>query len=295
VSDTAAPHVLDATPSRLALNAGFYLGVPIFIAFAFTWISAGQMAQHLPRDIALLYWLGLFMPKWLAMDLATRLVSRAGRRWSPAPWLCALTGAVIGCIAYKPLAVAYLDMFLGAFGSYMPAEFAFVGVEPIWPGSLDAVGTMIIQNGVSIGLWTFAVVAYVRVWGVPAYLRPAPAAVAGVHPWIQPAQPRLPVFMQRTRGLAEARLLAIQAEDHYIRVITDSGDDLVLYRFSDALEELAQRLGYRVHRSYWIAKDAVSAVECENKNYIAILANGLRVPISRSNIGLLRAEGLISG
>jgi len=281
---------IDSARSRLALNAGFYLGAPVFIAFVFTWISAGQMAQHLPRELALLYWLGLFVPKWLAMDLATRAVWFATKRWSPAPWLCALPGAALGSIAYKPLAVSYMERFIASTEAYLPAGFVFDGVEPIFPVSMADIGVMIIQSGVSIGFWTFAVVAFVRVWGVPAYLKPsAVAPIDGEAPIV----PRIPVFMQRTRGLVDAELLALQAEDHYIRVITDRGEDLVLYRFSDALEELAARPGYRVHRSYWIASHAVKSISTENKNFVAELKNGRRIPISRSNVGLLRAEGLI--
>jgi DNA-binding LytR/AlgR family response regulator len=99
--------------------------------------------------------------------------------------------------------------------------------------------------------------------------------------------------MSKTRGLADAKLIALQAEDHYIRVITDRGDDLVLYRFGDALAEVSALQGLRVHRSYWIARDAIAAVEFAAKTYSVVLSNGRRVPVSRSYIALLRSSGLI--
>jgi hypothetical protein len=289
----------DSLPARLMAQygstVGFYIGAPLFIAFCFTWISAGQVAQHLPRDLAFVYWAGLFVPKWFALDLATRIVHQLTRRWTPPVWLCALCGGALGSIAYKPIAVFYMEQFTAAFGPYLPEGFAFIGIEPVYPTSMTDVGTLLAQNGVSISFWIFGVVAFVRLWQTPRYLvvaTPTPAAPTLAEAEVSQST-RIPIFMQRTRGLAQAKLLALQAEDHYVRVITDRGDDLVLYRFSDALEELRAHPGFRVHRSYWVAREAVQAVQTENKNHVAILSNGLRVPISRANIGLLRAEGLI--
>jgi hypothetical protein len=255
------------------------------------------MAQHLPAHFAFLYWLGLFLPKWAAMDLATRGVWFVVRKHNPSPWLCALPGGAIGSIAFKPLAVLHLERFIAAMQSHLPLGFAFEGLEPVFPSSLADIGLLIVQNGVSIGLWTFAVVAFVRVWEAPGYLRPKLRPAGANEPSLGSVETetgRIPHFLQRTRGLAQSQLLAIRAEDHYVRVIADSGEDLVLYRFSDALEELRDKPGYRVHRSYWVARDAIVTIEPENKNYVAVLKNGLRVPISRSNVGLLRAEGVIA-
>jgi hypothetical protein len=297
VSETTAE---DSLPTRLMVRygstAGFYLGAPLFIAFCFTWISAGQVAQHLPRDLAFAYWTGLFVPKWFALDLATRIVHQMTRRWAPPVWLCALCGGALGAIAYKPLAVFYMEQFTTTFGPYLPDGFAFVGIAPVFPTSMTDIGTLLAQNGVSISFWIFGVVAFVRVWQTPRYLVTATSTPAS--PTTSEAEvsqsTRIPIFMQRTRGLAQTKLLAVQAEDHYVRVITDRGDDLVLYRFSDALEELRSFAGFRIHRSYWVAREAVRSIETENKNYFALLSNGLKVPISRANIGLLRAEGLIA-
>jgi hypothetical protein len=38
----------------------------------------------------------------------------------------------------------------------------------------------------------------------------------------------------------QARLIAVEAHDHYLKVHTDAGDELITLRFSDALAELAQ-------------------------------------------------------
>ncbi len=46
----------------------------------------------------------------------------------------------------------------------------------------------------------------------------------------------------------DATLIAVEAEDHYLRVHTDAGEELVTARFGDALAELAGARGFRTHR-----------------------------------------------
>lgn len=48
-----------------------------------------------------------------------------------------------------------------------------------------------------------------------------------------------------------ARLIAVEAHDHYLKVHTDAGAELVALRFSDAMDDLKQAYGRRVHRSWW--------------------------------------------
>lgn len=59
---------------------------------------------------------------------------------------------------------------------------------------------------------------------------------------------RLPM---KLRGAA---IRAVQAEDHYLRIHTDRGSDLILMRLSDAVEELEGLEGARTHRSWWVAR-----------------------------------------
>lgn len=82
--------------------------------------------------------------------------------------------------------------------------------------------------------------------------------------------------------LRTAHLLAIEAEDHYLRVHTDSGSDLILMRMTDACAMLTEVPGARVHRSWWVAQAAVNASEHRAGRMTLDLASGLQVPVSRS-------------
>jgi hypothetical protein len=88
-----------------------------------------------------------------------------------------------------------------------------------------------------------------------------------------------------------ARLIALEAEDHYVRVHTDAGSELVSMRFSEAIEELALAHGYRLHRSWWVFADAVEAVRWKRGGGEAKLAGGIMAPVSRSCAAALKQAG----
>jgi hypothetical protein len=89
----------------------------------------------------------------------------------------------------------------------------------------------------------------------------------------------------------QARLIAIQAEDHYLRVHTDAGEELVALRFADALAELAGVHGYQTHRSWWVSADAIAAVKWRKGSGEVQLAGGLAAPVSRTYGPRLKAAG----
>lgn len=83
-------------------------------------------------------------------------------------------------------------------------------------------------------------------------------------------------------------ILALEAEDHYVRVHTLHGSALILMRLADAAALIDARLGLRVHRSWWVAKDGVRAVERTPGRAIARLVDDRAVPISRRYLSAAR-------
>jgi hypothetical protein len=88
-----------------------------------------------------------------------------------------------------------------------------------------------------------------------------------------------------------ARLIAVEAEDHYLRVHTDQGSELISARFADALTELAGVAGFQVHRSWWAAADAIEGVRWRRGRGELKLAGGLVAPVSRTHAAGLKAAG----
>jgi hypothetical protein len=96
------------------------------------------------------------------------------------------------------------------------------------------------------------------------------------------APPASPDFLRRIPPALGRDLLALEMEDHYLRIHTALGSDLVLMRLRDALAELGEKRGLQVHRSWWVATGAVASVDRTPGRPILVLRNGLKVPVSKT-------------
>lgn len=133
---------------------------------------------------------------------------------------------------------------------------------------------------ISFGVMLLRQLAWRGVWTVRTAAEPNDAAPAS-----DPFHQRLSA-KRRT-----ARLLAVEAQDHYLRVHTEAGDELITARFSDALMELSRLPGYQTHRSWWVAAGAIEAVRWRRGRGELRLAGGLTVPVSRTHAAVLKREG----
>ena len=67
----------------------------------------------------------------------------------------------------------------------------------------------------------------------------------------------------------------------------------MLLRFSDALQDVAPKLGLQVHGSHWVRYDAIDKAEPRGDAAPLILTNGSSVPVSRGHMPKLRAKGFL--
>jgi hypothetical protein len=95
-------------------------------------------------------------------------------------------------------------------------------------------------------------------------------------------------------GFAEDALWAIEAEDHYVRlVLADGRAPLITARFGDALAQVSHIKGCRIHRGRWVADTAVAGIERDGRAWRAVLPDGRRLAVSASHIGSIRERGWI--
>lgn len=230
-----------------------------------------------------LYW-GVLTPlMWVQTGLILAWMRQAtwGKRlgWPLAPALAALAGAVPTLFE-----VAWAEGISRLGGALTPLSmlktygdvclFALALAIP-----LDRIGGMAVAPG-----------------AVPVRPKAAPpATLAEPEADTAAAPPRVTVpcpFLDRLPSRLGRQLLALSAEDHYLRVHTTLGEDLLLCRLSEAEAELSSFPGLRVHRSWWVARAAVTGSRRMGEKQVLTLNNGLEVPVSRTYLQSARAAGL---
>lgn len=126
---------------------------------------------------------------------------------------------------------------------------------------------------------TAGVVAALLVFDVPRPAAPvgAPASIA---------------ILERVPLPQRGRLLALSVDDHYVDIITDRGKTLALMRLADAMREAVAVPGLQIHRSHWVALEAVKRVHRTGGKAEIELSNGMRLPVSRGYAAAVKAAGL---
>lgn len=232
--------------------------------------------QDLAPAARLAYWGGLILFGFLAFQataaagvaVAGRVAARTGR---DVPWTAVVVPVTLLANGLITTAVAAVEAALDR------SSFSSMG-------------------GIA-GLYAYCLVVTVLVTVLP--LRAELLSRGYLHPPAPPAPPpeRSPAaapFLARIPPRLGRDLLALEMEDHYLRIHTTRGSDLILMRLRDAVAELDGFPGLRVHRSFWVAQAAVAGVERRpDGKLLLVLSNGLTVPVSRTHAPAVRAAGWV--
>lgn len=246
---------------RISIDRGLLRGLGVALAAGVVLALTGAFGMDgTSLQFRLGYWLPVMVGGALWGHLCSRLVERyldMDRR----PWLAviALTLVMSGPLAIMVWVVT--GLFFDDDRSVTLARLPdFLGPVLIVTGTLSALNVFLARTPVQTH-----------------------AAAAGG----KPARflDRLPF---KLRG---SIIRAVQSEDHYLRVHTDRGSDLILMRLSDALAELEGLEGAQTHRSWWVAKDAVRGVSRGDGRATLTLEGGLEAPVSRRYAKALREAG----
>lgn len=108
---------------------------------------------------------------------------------------------------------------------------------------------------------------------------------------VAPKQITSKILLRLQPELHDAELWALGAEDHYVRVITNTGNDLILVRFADAISEADGIEGLRVHRSWWVARQGIDRIAKRTEGGVIFLKNGVEIPISRRRMTDVKSAG----
>ncbi len=223
-------------------------------------LTGGFGTGSAPLWLRLAYWIPVMLMGGLWGQVCSQLIER----WidlDERPWLTvvALTAAITG-------PVSVLVWFVT--GLIFQQKIYPLGLLPLMVGPVLTVTAALSTINVFVGK------------SQPIQTH---AAQTGTAPARFPD--RLPM---KLRGAA---IRAVQAEDHYLRIHTDRGSDLILMRLSDALDELEGLEGAQTHRSWWVAREAVRDVARGDGRATLTLEGGVTVPVSRRYAKALRDAG----
>lgn len=102
-----------------------------------------------------------------------------------------------------------------------------------------------------------------------------------------------PRLHERLPANFDSDVFALESEDHYVRVHGANQSELVLMRLRDAIAEMDDVPGEQTHRSWWVARAAVAAVEGNGRNREIRLVNGKAVPVARDSVDRLQRAGFL--
>ncbi|MDQ2105037.1 LytTR family DNA-binding domain-containing protein [Azospirillum isscasi] len=227
----------------------------------------------------LAYWGGLIGLGSLTFELLTLAATRLLRQRA-AGWRAMLGGVLLAVAVLMTLTVALLERTLRGMDLLHPLGLAELFVYVVLVTLLTSAAPIWLELR-DRGLLT-----------APAPLPSPPPPPPPDDAAATSGDPREPAFLARLPARLGRDLLALEMEDHYVRVHTAEGSDLILMRLRDAIAELAGLDGMQVHRSHWVAAAAVAGVERKPDGKLVLtLRNGLRVPVSRSHTAAVRAAG----
>jgi hypothetical protein len=271
--------------------------------------------------VSVLWWAATWLVAWTMNEILSRVAAAGLRPWRPPLWIVLLIGALTAGLLSRWWTVPLFELF--TFVEEPPLAEAYRNA-PRDLSDPEYVARLLQALFSGCVAWVVANYVFERFTRVPRFADStaprawlagdAPGRVAaanvedaaagsdvatpgGVQAASAPSTPATaPRFLQRMTKYPGTRLdqvHAVEAEDHYIKVHTDAGAELVYYRFTDAIDDLRPHDGLQVHRSFWVRRAAVERVDTSGRQWELVLPRGLRVPVSRANQGAIRLAGLV--
>lgn len=240
--------------------AGWARGLAIAVAAAaFLTFSGAFGTGDAPLAIRAGYWFTLMVVGFFFGSFIARFFFRDERRRAWPVWLRVLSASLLIAIPFTVFVGVGSRIFFGSRMSLAGWPVLFISVLSV-ALALTAINMLVETRRAAI---THATAT------PPKFLDRLPLKLRGAEVW------------------------AVEAEDHYLRLHTSKGQDLILMRLADAVAELEGIEGAQVHRSWWVSRDAITDAKRGDGRATLTLKDGSEVPVSRTYAGLLRERGWI--
>lgn len=178
----------------------------------------------------------------------------------------------------------------------LPMTIVEVSVEAIVPQAADyddsrfrEISPWLAAAGEYLTILSIVLPINVLLWVFIDQRRAAPASPADA-----PEALTEPAFLTKASSLDIGDVIALSSEEHYVRVWTVEGSELIYGRLGDAIADMPDSLGMQVHRSWWVADAGVVRSKRGERRYRLELLNGMLVPVSDRFTKQARARGLLN-
>jgi LytTr DNA-binding domain len=263
------------TNGRLA----FWLGFPVALGLFSGWNQIGMIAPALPAVWSMIYWLLLSLIMWFGLGAGTWLAMRYCGRFGYAAKL--LGGTLVGVALTRPVHAAFQELFLPL--AQAPETLVTL---PMLPVSVDDWTRLYTGNALLMAFWIGGSFFFARFVGYDPFGPDQP--LAGAVKVSPPTTP--PRFAARLTRAPFERLEAIQAEDHYVRCFAERQEELLLYRFADAVLDLDAHGWLRIHRSVCVRRDQIANVTPRGRSMTMTLLSGRQFPVSERYYAIVTRE-----
>ncbi|HET9398988.1 MAG TPA: LytTR family DNA-binding domain-containing protein, partial [Sphingomicrobium sp.] len=213
-------------------------------------------------------------------------------------WLGLTAAGVVAAVA----ANAVLPVTRLRAGAVRIGAVALVSALPMtfvvaWTMSLVQPGRIYTPQQLLALFWGVAAVQLLVVYATTSTALTADRAES---PGLTPAPPEPgaeaipaafpPALLSRLPPGIGSDIIALETEDHYLRVHAVGGSAMILMRMADAVALLDPRLGAQVHRRWWVAEGAVAGVRTEGQKLSLCLIDKTLVPVGRTFSAAARAR-----
>lgn len=199
-------------------------------------------------------------------------------------------GAGARTVYWGGFAAVSIGLNFGAI--HLARDRGLAGALVVWAGFVLLVsGAVHLVNSVLFSGWG-GVADWAYLTGIVALVTVAVHLVIwAVIPRAAVEVPKRDAFLRRLPIEVRAPLVRIEAQDHYLNVVTVRGKTMILMRLGDAIAELSGQ-GLQVHRSHWVAQQAITQHRREGARDVLVMSDGADVPVSRSFRSAAQEAGL---
>lgn len=290
---------------KLSANAILFYGVvPALFGIIFAGLTHPQLsAAQWPLHLVQIYSVAVVFCGWLIRDACSATVAHFWRKRGLSLPLTLIFGALGATVIVFPFSISLQSAF-EALLIPQHLHVAHTRWEPLLTMDPAFVSNAIVNHILpSAFLWTATSLVFFHLLGMPRYGYPPSTVFAALRgASIEDPNRRRdsvttststdagrPAFMRLVPdNRSRDEIVALKAEQHYVRIYTRNGEDLVHEKFRSAVSDFVRCGGVQVHRSYAVNPEFISAVESENGTYSITMSNGLNVPVSRSHTAVAR-------